>query len=121
MYSNLGNFNLSKSPISSEGSIGMYFQSIKSNSFKFVGSMLNKFLSKGVHSLLPTSHSQEKKNKNKVIRCRLQDHPHCGVVCGPHQTLRTAPALKAQKLPHNHNFPTIHFNLFIKFLDKKNL
>ena len=35
--------------------------------------------------------------------------------------VRTAPALKAQKLPHNHNFPTLHFNLFIKFLDKKNL
>ena len=53
--------------------------------------------------------------------CRLQDHPHCCVVCAPYHTMQTAPALKAQKLPHNHNFPTIHFNLFIKFLDKKNL
>ena len=26
---------------------------------------------------------------------RLQDHPHCGVVCGPHQIVRTAPTLKA--------------------------
>ena len=51
---------------------------------------------------------------------RLQDHPHCGVVCGPHRTVRTAPALKAQKSPHNHNFPTIHFNLFCQFLEEKN-
>ena len=51
---------------------------------------------------------------------RLQDHPHCGVVCGPHRTVRTAPTLKAQKSPHNHNFPTIHFNLFCQFLEEKN-
>ena len=56
----------------------------------------------------------------KLFSNRLQDHPHCGVVCGPHRTVRTAPALKAQKSPHNHNFPTIHFNLFCRFLEEKN-
>ena len=55
-----------------------------------------------------------------LLHYRLQDHPHCGVVCGPHRTVRTAPTLKAQKSPHNHNFPTIHFNLFCQFLEEKN-
>ena len=66
-------------------------------------------------------HKRLCKNHNicLAVRDRLQDHPHFGVVCGPHSTVRTAPALKAQKLPHNHNFPTIHFKLFIQFLDKK--
>ena len=52
--------------------------------------------------------------------CRLHAHPHCGVRCGPHRTVRTAPALKAKKLPHNHNFPTIHFNLFCQIFGQKN-
>ena len=31
----------------------------------------------------------------QTMYSRLQDHPHCGVVCGPHRTVRTAPTLKA--------------------------
>ena len=56
----------------------------------------------------------------RSIYIRLHDHPHCGVRCGPHRTVRTAPALKAKKLPHNHNFPTIHFNLFCQIFGQKN-
>ena len=52
-------------------------------------------------------------------KTRLQYHPHCGVVCGPHYTVRTAPTLKAQKFPHNHNFPTINSNLFYQIFWQK--
>ena len=41
-----------------------------------------------------------------VLIIRLQDHSHCGVVCGPQ--------------PPNHNFPTIHFNLFYQIFGQKN-
>ena len=41
---------------------------------------------------------------------RLQDHPHCGVVCGPHHTVRPAPALKVQKCPHPRSFRIVHLN-----------
>ena len=50
---------------------------------------------------------------------RLHNHPHCGVLCRPHRTVRTAPVLKAEKLPHNHNYPTIHFNLFCRIFGQK--
>ena len=40
-------------------------------------------------------------------------------LCGPHRMVRTAPALKAQTLPHNHNFPTIYFNLFYQIFGEK--
>merc|ERR1711894_345057 len=61
-----------------------------------------------------------------TVLCRLQDHPHCGVVCGPHRTVRTAPALMGQKCPHSHNFRTVHLSpnfekmLRQKILKKKN-
>ena len=43
---------------------------------------------------------------------RLHDHPHCGVRCGPHRTVRTAPALIGQKSPHHHNFRTFFEHYF---------
>ena len=44
--------------------------------------------------------------------CRLQDHPHSGVRCGPHRTVRTAPALIGQKSPHHHDFRTFFEHYF---------
>ena len=42
------------------------------------------------------------------------------VVCGPHRTVRTAPALMGQKCPHSHNFRTVHLSPnFEKMLEKK--
>ena len=46
---------------------------------------------------------------------RLQDHPYCGVVCGPHPTVRTAPALIGQKSPHHHDFRTFFEHYFSIF------
>ena len=43
---------------------------------------------------------------------RLQDHPHSGVRCGPHRTVRTAPALIGQKSPHHHDFRTFFEHYF---------
>ena len=50
---------------------------------------------------------------------RLQDHPHCGVLCGPHRTMWTAPALRSKKCSHNHNFPHTSFDpLFFKKISR---
>ena len=46
------------------------------------------------------------------IHVRLQDHPHSGVRCGPHRTVRTAPALIGQKSPHHHDFRTFFEHYF---------
>ena len=56
----------------------------------------------------------------KIRNNRLQDHPHCGVVCRPHRTVRTAPPLMGQKCAHSHNFRTVHLSPnFEKMLEKK--
>ena len=77
-----------------------------------IGRFLNIYSN---YSIMYTKVIQRNWFQCTLVQIRLHDHPHCGVRCGPHRTVRTAPALKAKKLPHNHNFPTIHFNLFCLF------
>ena len=50
---------------------------------------------------------------------RLQDHPHCGVLCRPHRTVRTAPVLKAENYPTTTITPQFILTFFVEFLDKK--